>query len=226
MTSDEPGAAETEQRSERDIRIRAAAAALLQQGVLDPDRKDQPELRDDLLTDDLLYRGVRDVLATVGYDLVQFFGHIGVRVARSLELGPALELRNNLGLDARHVRMIVYLWTQLVYRQIKEVLRDEQTEPRGRGQTLLELAGADAAGDEPPHLPYAEIVAEFEEEYSRTQIDGVLTGLRRSGFIKQERKKGAVRPGPALYVLVDRVRMEEFVVGLARKQAAQEEPTP
>jgi len=209
--------------SDLDVRIRAVASALLQQGVLDPDRKAHAELRDELLTDDLLYRGVRDVLANVGYDLVQFFGHIGVRVARGIELGPALDLRNNLALDARHVRMIVYLWSQLVYRQIKEVLREEDTEPRGRGQTLFDLAGVDAE-DEPPELPYAEVVAEFEEEYSRSQIDGVLTGLRKSGFIKQERKKGAVRPGPALYVLVDRVRMEEFVVGLARKRAADEEP--
>ena len=192
--------------------------------MLDPDRKAHAELRDELLTDDLLYRGVRGVLESVGYELVQFFGHIGVRLARGIELGPALELRNNLNLDARHVRLIVYLWTQLVYRQIKEVLRDEHTEPRGRGQTLFDL-GVEA-DDAPPELPYGEVLAEFEEDYSRTQIDGVLTGLRKSGFIKQERKRGAVRAGPALFVLVDRVRMEEFVVGLARKRAADEEPTP
>lgn len=190
------------------------ANALLRLGVLDPDDPEQRALRQELFGDPILWDEVSTRLGAVGYDLVQMLGHVGVRMNRSAAVDPLVTAKNNLGLDARHVRVLVYLWLQLVYRQIKETVRAEAPEPKGREQTFF---GFDEPADTdlPPTLPESELYAEFADMYAKTTLKGALTGLERAGFVR--RSRGELRAGPSLYVLVDHERMEEHVVGLARK---------
>jgi len=192
------------------------ANALLRLGVLDPDDPKQQVLRQELFGDTVLWDEVAERLGAVGYDLVQILGHVGVRLSRSAAVDPLVTAKNNLGLDARHVRVLVYLWLHLVYRQLKETLRDEATEPKGREQTFLGFEEpGDTDTDAPPTLPESELHAEFADMYSKTALKGALTGLKRVGFVRES--GGELRAGPALYVLLDHERMEEHVVGLARK---------
>jgi hypothetical protein len=190
------------------------ANALLRLGVLEPDDPEQRALREELFADPVLWDDVSERLNTVGYDLVQMLGHLGVRLSRASAVDPLVTAKNNLGLDARHVRVLVYLWVHLLYRQLKEPLRDEPTEPRGRAQTLFGYDASDE-GEGVPTLPVAELYADFGELYSQTTVKGALTGLKRTGFVRES--GGVLSAGPAMYVLLDHERMEEHVVGLARK---------
>jgi len=190
------------------------ANVLLRLGVLDRDDPEQAALREELFADDSLYEEVSSRLQAVGYELVQMLGHVGVRLERSAAIEPLVTARNNLGLDARHVRLLVYLWVQLMYRHLKATLRDEAEEPRGRTQTLLGLDDPDA-GDDEPTLPRAELEAEFGDMISKTALRGAVTTLRKQRFVIEDR--GVLRAGPAMYVLIDHERMEEHVVGLARR---------
>lgn len=190
------------------------ANALLRLGVLDPDDPKQQALRQELFGDAVLWDEVSERLSTVGYDLVQMLGHVGIRLSRSSAVDPLVTAKNNLGLDARHVRILVYLWLHLVYRQLKETLRDEENEPRGRSQTLFGYDDIDDK-DAAPTLPVTELYAEFAEMYAKTTLKSALTGLKRTGFVKES--GGVLEAGPALYVLIDHERMEEHIVGLARK---------
>ncbi len=192
------------------------ANVLLRLGVLDRDDPEQAALREELFGDDALYEDVSRRLRAVGYELVQMLGHVGVRLERSAAVEPLVTARNNLGLDARHVRLLVYLWVQLLYRHLKAALREEDDEPRGRTQTLLGLEEPDNHDDEPT-LPRAELIAEFGEFLSKTALKGALTTLKKQRFVIEER--GVLRAGPAMYVLIDHERMEEHVVGLARRGA-------
>jgi hypothetical protein len=190
------------------------ANVLLRLGVLDRDDPEQAALREELFGDDSLYEDVNRRLKAVGYELVQMLGHVGVRLERSSAIDPLVTARNNLGLDARHVRVLVYLWVQLLYRHLKATLRAENDEPRGRTQTLLGLDEPDVV-DEAPSLPGAELQSEFAELTSKTALKGALTRLKRLRFVTEEH--GVLRAGPAMYVLIDHERMEEHVVGLARR---------
>ncbi len=201
-------------------RATAIANALLRQGYLDPDDADQRALREELFSDAGLWDAVSERLALVGYDLVQTLGRIGVRLSRASAVDPLITAKNNLGLDARHVRLLVYLWTHLVYRHLKETLREESTQPQGRSQTFLGFEELEEE-DDTPSLPLSELNAEFAEIYAKTTIKSALTGLKRAGFVKEAR--GHLTAGPALYVLLDHERMEEHVVGLARRGAARSE---
>lgn len=193
------------------------ANALLRVGALDLDDPAQAQLRQELFSDTVLWTDVAQRLSAVGYELVDMLGHVGVRLSRATAVDPLITAKNNLGLDARHVRVLVYLWLQLVYRQIKETMREESTEPQGRGQTLF---GFDGAEDDDPvtTLPLSELQAEFAELYSKTALKSALTGLKRHGFVKV--RGGKLEAGPALYVLIDHEQMEEHVVRLARRGEA------
>jgi len=191
------------------------ANALLRLGALDPADPEQASLREELFANTTLWDDVAKRIEAVGYDLVQLLGHVGVRVSRTTAVDPLVTARNNLGLDARHVRVLVYLWVQLVYRHLKEMLRDEKLEPAGRSQTFLGLE--DVETDEPPKLAKTELEAEFKEEYSRSALKAALTTLKKGRFVRES--EGLLTAGPALYVLLDHDRMEEYVVGLARKDA-------
>lgn len=189
------------------------ANTLLRLGVLNPDDADQQVVREQLFSEPALYDQVKERLADVGFDLVQFFGYVGIRLSRNMELAPPVTLRNNLGLDARHVRVLVYLWIHLIQRQILQDMREERVEPMGREQTLFELDDVDEA----PSLPHSELRAEFEDIYSNAQIKGILTTLKRSQFVLQDGNQGPLQAGPAMYVLIDHDRMEEFVEGLPQR---------
>jgi len=190
------------------------ANALLRLGVLDPNDPKQQALRQELFGDAVLWDEVSERLSTVGYDLVQMLGHVGLRLSRASAVDPLVTAKNNLGLDARHVRILVYLWLHLVYRQLKETLRDEENEPQGRSQTLFGYDDADDS-EATPTLAVSELYAEFAEMYAKTTLKSALTGLKRTGFVKES--GGLLEAGPALYVLIDHERMEEHIVGLARK---------
>lgn len=194
------------------------ANALLRLGALDPDDPDQNELRQELYGNPALWDEVSTCLDHVGFELVDVLGRVGVRVGRGVAVAPLVSARNNLDLNAGHIRVLVYLWLQLVYRQIQETLRDHASEPQGRGQTLLGFEDADAEPE--TTLPTAELYAEFSE-LSRSHTKGVLGALKRAGFVKES--AGVLRAGPALYVFIDHERIEEAVVGMARK-GAQDDP--
>ena len=192
------------------------ANALLRLGVLDPNDADQRALREELFADAVLWDEVARRLNAVGYDLVQVLGHVGARLQRASAVDPLVTSRNNLGLDARHVRVLVYLWLHLVYRQLKEIARDEASQPKGREQTLFGF-DADDATEAAPALPLVELQTEFADITSKAQLKGTLTLLKRLSFVREE--SGTLTAGPALYVLIDHDRMEEHVVGLARAGA-------
>ena len=191
------------------------ANALLRLGVLDPDDADQRTIREQLIAEPALYDEVKQRLEGVGYDLVQFLGHIGTRLQRATERDPLVSTRNNRGLDARHVRVLVYLWIQLLFRQITQAMRDQDVEPMGRDQTLFSLDDS----DETPALPHSELESEFNDIYSRATLKAIITILKRNRFVVQDGGEGTLRAGPAMYILIDHERMEEFVVGLARRGA-------
>lgn len=202
-------------------RVMSIANVLLRLGSLDPDEPQQRELREELFSDPVLWDAVQDRVQAVGYDLVQLLGHVGVRLSQDVAVSPLVTAKNNLGLDARHVRVLVYLWVQLVYRQLTEAQREHDQEPKGRTQTLF---GLDESGDEdaPPTLPMSELIAEFEDQTDLRGLKGALTGLKRHGFVREQ--KGLLVAGSALYILLDHERMEEHVVGLARRGEATSSP--
>lgn len=199
------------------------ANALLRAGYLDPDDADQSALREELFGDPALWDDVAGRLAAVGYELVQFLGRVGVRMARDAAVDPLITAKNNMGLDARHVRLLVYLWTHLVYRHLKETMRDEPAQPRGHTQTLLGLQELEDE-DDTPTIPLADLHAEFGEIYAKTTITGALTGLKKAGFVRTSGSE--LTAGPALYVQLDHERMEEHVIGLARKLQSDAEVAP
>jgi hypothetical protein len=192
------------------------ANALLRLGALNPDDPEQRKLREELFGDAPLWDDVSARLGAVGYDLVEMLGHVGVRLSRQTAVAPLITAKNNLGLHAGHVRVLVVLWVQLLYRQLKETLRDEATEPQGQTQTLLGFGELDDEGDHPvPTMPTADLYADLSEQMRKTQVKGVLTRLKNLKFIRES--KGLLSAGPAMYVQIDHERMEEHVVGLARR---------
>ena len=199
----------------------AVANVLLRAGVLDPEDADQRALYEELMANPALYDEVKERLGAVGYELVQFYGHMGVRLGRRAELDAPFPLKDFPALHAGHVRLLVYLWVQLVYRQIKAAGRDEETEPLpGRAQVRLELFEDEPSDDEAPSIAFEEVATELCEQYSLSALRGWMTTLKRHRFVRQSGKAGRVSAGPALYVLIDPTRMEELVVGLARRGAA------
>jgi hypothetical protein len=190
--------------------------ALLRLGVLDPIDPNQGALREELFGDAALWDDVAERLDAVGYQLVQMLGHLGVRLSRSVAVAPLITASNSLRLDARHARVLVYLWVHLVYRQLKQMRRDEPAQTRGAKQTLFDLDEPDDL-DHAPTLLLSDFHAEFGELYAKTTLKAALTVLKRGRFVREA--KGELSAGPALYVLIDHERMEEFVVGLARRGA-------
>lgn len=200
---------------EAERRARELAHHLLRVGCLDPEDADDRALYEELIGNAPLYDRVAERLAGVGYTLHQFFGQLGVRPDRDAEAAGG---GNTLGLHAGHIRLLVWLWVQLVYRQIKAAARDEEVEPLpGRSQALFDFA--DAPDEAPPEVSWAELLTEFSELYSEATIKQFLGTLRKHRFVVQRRRVDPITAGPSLYVMVDPVRMEEYVVGLARRGA-------
>jgi hypothetical protein len=188
-------------------RAMEVASLLLREGVL---RRDDPEHRaiyEELGKDPVLAEAVRERLAAIGYALVDDLGHVGVRV--SAEAESAWSTRNRMGLTAAHIRVIVYLWTQLVYREVVNLRRDLRAGAPGQSEFF------DA--DEEPSVSYRAVWNAFAERMSANRLKGVLQKLKRDRFIRYDEKRDRIWAAGGLYVLIDRARMEEFVVELARR---------
>lgn len=186
------------------------ANLLLREGAL---RKDEPlhkVVLADLIGDADLFADVGHRLAAVGYELVERLGHVGVRLAPDATVED--RVRNRMGLHAGHVRLIVYLWTELVYREWANLRREVDTAPGGREQRVLFEDEEDA-----PWIPLSRVHVDFGETTSRTYVKSLLTKLRETRFIRMDEKRDMVWADASLYTLLDQNRLEDFVVELARR---------
>ena len=74
----------------------------------------------------------------------------------------------------------------------------------------------DTAEDE-PFVSYRAVWNAFAERMSANRLKGVFQKLKRDRFIRYDERRDRIWAGGSLYVLIDRARMEEFVVELARR---------
>lgn len=196
-----------------DERAQAVANLILREGVLKKTDPDHQQIYTELMENSALYDDVLRRLSDVGYDLVQQIGHLGVRVARELE--EAEGTRNRMQLHAGHIRAIVYLWTQLVYREWNNLRRGlDDVAPGNEQASLFEEP---EALDEPPSMSYRAFIDAFFETTSKSTLKGILSALRRWRFIGVDEKRDRIWADSGLYIYVDRLRMEDFVVKLARR---------
>jgi hypothetical protein len=185
------------------------AHVLLREGAFNRSDPEHKDLYAQLVGDSALYDEVSRRLAQVGYELVQSMGHAGIRVSR--ERAAAIARRNNMGLHAGHVRLLVYLWTHLVYRERLDLRRDlKETQP-GTGQMLM------VATDEPPGISYKQVFADFAESTRKTHFTQYLKKLRRWRFVRYDEKRDRIWADAMLYTLIDPNEMESFVIDLARR---------
>jgi hypothetical protein len=195
-------------------RARDIANLLLREGSLRKDDDGHQAVYAELMGDSLLYQEVSERLAAVGWELVQVLSHLGVRIAPdAMDSGTA---RNHMGLDAADVRVLAYLWVHLVYREWLDLRRDQQT-PHGDGGQLR----LDDAGEERRWYAWKAVFGEFERTMSKPHLTGVLRKLKRQRFIAYDERADRIWADASLYVLVDRNRMEDFVVDLARRLAVE-----
>ncbi len=196
--------------------LRDVCHLLLHEGALRRDDPEHAELYARLMTDPLLYREVADRLAAVGYELVQVFGHLGVRPLA--EAAEAAGGRNRMGLDARHVRVLVYLWVHLVYREWLELRRGHQPPAPGTEQQSLLLDDDD---DGPAaHMSLRKLESDFGHMVAPRQIKATLTTLQRLRFVRVARAQDRIEADASLHTLIDRNRMEDFVIDLTRRLGA------
>ncbi|MCP4604323.1 MAG: hypothetical protein GY847_28015 [Proteobacteria bacterium] len=192
-----------------DERARQIAHLFLREGSLRREDAEHQEVYAELMSNTYLYDDVKQRLAQVGYELVQELGHIGVRVA-SKGLIDA-ETRNRMQLHSGHIRMIVYLWVHLVYREWLNLRNQMDTAAPGSEQ------GDFFAEEDALHISYRAVLSEFSETVSKSYLKGVFSTLQRQRFIRVDEKRDRIWADSSLYVLVDRNRMEEFVIDIARR---------
>jgi len=187
------------------------AHVLLREGAFNKTDAEHQELYAQLVSDQELYRDVERRLDAVGYLLVQRMGHAGVR----LDAGIASELAggNRMGMHAGHIRLLVYLWTHLIYRELNDLRRDLDSVLPGSEQGSF-LTDAE---DEPPHISYTTVETDFTEVLSKTKFKEYLNALRRWRFVRHDKKRDRIWADSMLYTLLDPHRMEHFVVDLARR---------
>lgn len=193
-------------------RARDIGNLLLREGSLRKEDDGHQAVYAELMGDSVLFEDVRLRLQAVGWELVQVLGHLGVRIAGDVQDGGPL--RNHMGLDARHVRVLAYLWAHLVYREWLDLRRDRQSTHGDAGQLRL-----DDAEDDRRWYSWRTVFGEFERTMSKSQLTGILGTLKRQRFIGYDERADRIWADASLYVLVDRNRMEDFVVDLARRLA-------
>ncbi len=184
------------------------ASLLLREGSLRRDDAEHQILYEELSKEPLLMDDVRRRVAAVGYTLVEELGHVGLRPSEEAEM--AFTTRNRMGLNALHIRLIVYLWTQLVYREIIELRRNIQLHPLGQTNMF-------DSPDEDLYISHRTVLNDFSSNISSAHLKGAFSTLKRLRFIKLDEKHDRIYPDASLYVLVDRNRMEEFVMDLAQR---------
>lgn len=203
-----------------DERAADIANFLLREGALQPAEPEHQKIQYELTENPELYREVRERLEAVGYELVDRFTHLGVRIAP--EAHDAAEMRNREGIHAGHIRVIVYLWVHLVYREWMEMRGDvEESASPGEEQPSL-LEDDEDEGYEPPTMSYKRAERDFEEIYSERTFKGYMTQLSSWDFIRYDRSDDVIRAASSLYTLVDRQAMEEFVVDIARRMGIED----
>ena len=193
------------------------AHILLREGCFDQRDPDHRELYARLMGDSELYSDVKRRLALVGYQLVDRLGHAGVRLATGTAQELAKPGRNRMGLHAGHVRLLVYLWTHLVYREWSDLRHDVQSAAPGAEQ-------ADFFGDpdEAIWIAYSKVLADFSEVTNRSRFKGYLAALRRWRFVRYDEKRDRIWAAPARYTLISLNEMEDFVVDLARRMGTEQ----
>jgi hypothetical protein len=184
---------------------------LLREGVLRKGDREHGQIYQDLVGNPPFFAEVKQRLAQVGYELVENLGHLGVRPG--MAENTATDLRNRMGLDAGHIRLLVYLWVHLVYREWTNLRRDLQTAPPGAGQTAL----FKEEDDEATYIPWNNVKTEFAEVISISRFKGLLNRLQALRFIRYDEKRDRIWADSGLYVYLDLRRMEDFVVDLARR---------
>lgn len=196
-------------------RAMEVANLLLRNGTLRADDPEHQQIRAELLGDADLFSDVEERLSAVGYELVERLGHVGVRIARKAT--DITELKNQMGLHAGHIRLLVYLWVHLVYREWTNLRRDQHSAAPGAAQEGL-FANDDEA--EALWISYHHVSNDFSETMSTSYFKGLLSALRRWRFISVDQKADRIYAGAALYTLIDMHRMEEFVLDMARRMGA------
>lgn len=196
-------------------RAQGLANLLLIEGALRRDDPEHQQIYVELMGDVTLYDEVRRRLAAVGYQLVQELGHLGARVAPDAQTG-ALPW-NRMGVHSGHIRLIVYLWVQLVYREWTNLRRDLKTGAPGQA-ALFDT-------DDSPWISYKALVNDFGELSSKSHLVGLLRNLKRWRFIRYDERRDRIWADASLYIQVDRQRMEDFVIDLARRMGTEDPAT-
>lgn len=196
------------------------ANLLLREGALrNRDDADHRKTYAELMSDERLFVEVRERLAAVGYELVQELGYLGVRPARTA--GNACQSRNVVGIHAGHIRLIVYFWTHLVYRELKSLRhREDAPAPGPDQQGIFEEEDEDAAA----WMSLRRVETDFGDVLSQAKLWQYLSQLKRWRFIGFDKRRDRVWADASLYVQVDRTQMEDFVVSQARR-LGREEPS-
>lgn len=189
------------------------ANLLLREGCLRRENTEHAEIYKSLMANQDLYQDVRGRLGDVGYQLVNHMGHLGVRLIPSAATIGAF--RNNMGLNAGHIRLLTYLWVHLIYREWIDLRVESKASSTGLGQEQIFALEAERSS---PWMDFSIVRNDFREITSDAQFAGLLTKLTREMFIRSADKR--IYAGPALYVLIDFHAMEEFVIGLARRLGA------
>ena len=194
-------------------RAREIANLLLREGALQKADDEHRAIYAEITGDPALFDEVKQRLAQVGFELVDRLTHLGVRVAG--DVVDAADLRNNMGIHAGHIRLIVYLWVHLVYREWVNLRRDLHTAPPGAAQNTL--LPDDDEEDDHLWISYEQVARDFGEILSKTRFKSYLTQLKKWRFIGYHRKTDRIWADASLYTLIDLHRMEDFVTELARR---------
>ena len=141
------------------------------------------------------------VLATSAYS-----EHVGVRLSAEVAADTAFDAASNLGLRADACALLVILWARLVLQ--KRTAADTRQVP---GQaSLLPGEQAAAARTFAPQVRLETLFREFGATLgSRTHIKGLISQLRRLGFLSGHGE--VVEAGPLLELGVDGERMIGFI---------------
>lgn len=176
-------------------------ARLLREGTIaraELSALDHPDIRHEV---ERRLEAVGLVLATSAYS-----DHVGVRLSPEVTGDTAFDAASNLGLRADACALLVILWARLVLQ--KRTAADTRQVP---GQASL-LPGEQAAAAQRfmPQVRLETLFREFGAALgSRTRIKGLVSQLRRLGFLGGRGE--VIEAGPLLELGVDGERMIAFI---------------
>lgn len=158
----------------------------------------------DLLIDDALRASVQARLDGVGLELVESFtsDYFAVRLRRDVEADIRLDWATNGRLPRGAVALLVILWAKLVLP--KRIAATDAVPPRSPVADEAAPAGA----TQPGPLPREALYAEFGRKFGKTAFARYLGQLKTAGFVREDRR-GNLREGPLLDLLVDGVQMAQ-----------------